>query len=173
MMGSRLSQGVGRALAGLGLSAGLLVAWPAAPACAETLYLKNGTQVLGRITKEDAESFTVETGGGRRRLLKRELEALPIPDPSVAMLLGLAVPGAGHLYGNQFDRAALFAALAAGSGTAGFFAMRQIRPSSIPTAVVTGIVAAYLVGVVGAFDALGAIQATGGTPRYRIDYQEQ
>lgn len=164
---------VERALWALALAATFSIGWPAAPASAETLYLKNGTQVVGRITKEDGESFTVEAQGGRRRLLKRDLEALPVPDPSVALMLGLAVPGAGHLYANRFDRAALFIALAGGGGAAGFFAMRQIRPSSVPTAVVTGVVVAYIIGVVGAFDALGVLQASGGTPRFRIDYDQQ
>ena len=40
---------------------------------AETLYLKDGTRLTGRIVAQDQTSITIETSGGRRRILKSQL----------------------------------------------------------------------------------------------------
>lgn len=142
----------------------------AAPASAETLYLKNGTQVSGTITKEDAETFVVETRAGRRKIAKQEMEVVSVSDPTIAGLTGLLLSGAGHAYLGAYDRAALYFGLSAAGGAAGYFAAQQIRPTSPSTAAVTAIVVYALPMLVGAFDAHQYAAEQTGKARYKIDY---
>lgn len=147
---------------GLGLSA--------APAAAETVYLKNGTQVSGTITKEDAETLVVETKEGRRKLPKADIDVYPVPDPAIALATGLMLSGGGHVYSGIYDRAALFFGLSAVGGAAGYFAARQIRPTSPSTAAVTAIIAYGIPMLVGAYDGFRLSEQLKSKPKYRIDY---
>lgn len=158
---------VRRSLAAL-LAVGLLL--PALPASAETIYLKNGTQVTGRIVKEDATSFNVETGTGRRKVAKTDVELLPGPDPIVTFLTGIMISGGGELYTGQYDRAALYLVLGAGAGAVGYYATTKIHPSSPSAAVVAAIIAYYFPALVGAFDAVGNANRINEQPRYHVDY---
>ena len=147
-----------------------LVAGLAAPGAAETIHLKNGTLIKGKIVKEDARTFSVETPDGRRKIAKADVEVAPTPDPVVAAILGL-VPGAGLVYVGEPLRGAFFAGLGGAAGVAGYFAARQIRPTSPSTAMVTAIVAAEVVGLLGAWEATSLASSQSGQVRYRIDYE--
>lgn len=158
-----------RTVTSAALAAGLVLAAPGA-ALAETIYLKDGTQVTGRIVKEDATSFNVETTTGRRKVPKSDVEQLPGPDPMVTFLTGIMISGGGHIYTGQYDRAALYLVLGLAAGGAGYFATRQIHPSSPSAAVVAGIAAYYFPALVGAFDALGNANRINEQPRYHVEY---
>lgn len=141
------------------------------PAGAETLYLKNGTQVKGKIVKEDLKSFSVDTPDGRRKILKEELEVLSTADPVVTAVLGL-VPGAGHIYLGDFPRAGLFLGLGAGAGFGAFKVAEQIRPLSPSTHTVAAIVAIEVIALLGGWDALQQALEQRQRVRYRVDYAE-
>lgn len=148
------------------------VALPALPAQAETIHLKNGARVTGKIVKEDAEQFTVQTADGRRKVAKKDVETLPPPNPSIALMTGVLVSGGGHVYLGVFDRAALYFGLGAASGALGFFATRAIRPSSLSTAAVIGLVTYSLPMGIGAWDAYQRAQQEAAAPKFRIDYSD-
>jgi hypothetical protein len=153
------------------LALGLLAAGPALPAWAETIHMKNGTQVVGTITKEDAEFFTVETKEGRRKLAKKDVETYPPADPNVALATGVLVPGGGQFYQGDLQRGLLFLGIAALTATAGYLAARQIRPSSPSAAAVTAIVLYEIPAIAGAVDARNAAQNKASQPHFRIDYE--
>jgi hypothetical protein len=140
---------------------------------AETIYLRNGTQVTGHISREDATSFSVDVGSGRRKISKSDVDVLPGPDPIITFLTGIMVAGGGHIYTAQYDRAALYFTLGVIFGAAGYFATRQIHPSSPSAAVVAGIGAYFFPTIVGAFDAVGNAQRINAEPRYHVDYSAQ
>lgn len=142
------------------------------PVAAETVYMKNGTRVEGKIVKEDPETFTVETKDGRRKLPKKDVETLPKPEPFVALMTGLLIPGGGHIYLRQLDKAALYLGLGVVSGLLGYVAATQIRYNSPSTAMVTGIVMLEIPGVIGAFDAAGSAEQIRSQTRYHIDYDK-
>lgn len=143
----------------------------AGPALAETIHLKNGTQIRGKIVKEDAKSFSVELTDSRRRVLKAEIETLTPPDPMVALVIGL-VPGAGHIYVGDYARGAFFLGTSAVLGGGTYLAASRIRPSSPSTWAVAAIVAAEVPAILGAFDAYNQAAQLAITSRYRIDYDE-
>lgn len=152
------------------LTLGLGLTTAAMPAAAETVYLKNGTQVSGSITKEDAETLVVETREGRRKVPKGDIDVYPTPDPAIALATGLMLSGGGHVYSGIYDRAALFFGLSAVGGAAGYFAARQIRPTSPSTAAVTAIVAYGIPMLVGAYDGFRLSEQLKSKPKYKIDY---
>ncbi|MFN3430994.1 MAG: LA_0442/LA_0875 N-terminal domain-containing protein [Candidatus Sericytochromatia bacterium] len=147
-----------------------LVAATALPAVAETIYLKNGTRVEGRIVKEDAETFQVETKEGRRKIPKRDIEVVPAPEPFIALMTGLLLPGGGQLYIGDYPRAGFYLGLGAASAAVGWVAASQIRYNSPSTSAVTAVVMMMVPGVIGAFDAAGASERLRAQTRYRIDY---
>jgi hypothetical protein len=149
----------------------ILLAAPAARA--ETIYLKNGTHVQGKIVKEDDKSFTVETGSGRRKIDKKTVEVLPAPDPLITFMIGVLLAGGGQVYTNQFDRAGIYMLLGGGAAAAGWFATRQIRPTSPSTAAVTAIVCYEIPALIGAFDAYGNAARQAEQPRYHVEYDAQ
>jgi hypothetical protein len=142
------------------------------PAAAETVYMKNGTRVEGKIVKEDPESFTVETRDGRRKVAKKDVETLPKPEPFIALMTGLLIPGGGQLYIRQLDKAALYLGLGVVSGVIGWFAASQIRYNSPSTNAVTAIVMLEIPGVIGAFDAASGAEQIRSQTRYHIDYDK-
>ena len=148
---------------------GCALALPAGPALAETIHLKNGTQVAGKIVKEDAKTFSIETPDGRRKIAKEDVAVRPAPDPMVAIVIGL-VPGAGLAYTGDYARGAFFLGTGGLVGTAAYFAARQIRPTSPSTAAVSAIVGAEVVALLGAWEAYHHAVAQGAQPRYKIDY---
>ena len=153
----------------LATSVGLALALPAGAAAAETIHLKNGTQVQGKIVKEDAKTFSVETPDGRRKINKADVAIRPAPDPLVAAVVGL-VPGAGLLYTGDLPRSAFFLGTSAAVGTAAYFAARQIRPTSPSTAAVSAIVGAEVVALLGAWEAYQHAAGLATQTRYLIDY---
>jgi hypothetical protein len=157
-----------RVLAALLLAAAAAFS-PAAPALAETIHLKNGTQVTGKIVKEDAKTFSVDTPDGRRKIPKEDVAVRPAPDPLVAAVVGL-VPGAGLFYTGDLYRGAFFLGTSGAVGAAVYLATRQIRPSSPSTAAVAAIVGAEVVGLLGAWDAFNHAHALAAETRYHIDY---
>jgi hypothetical protein len=157
----------------LALVVTLAVLVTALPANAETIFLKNGTQLTGKIVKEDANTFSIDTPDGRRKVAKGDVEVLPTPDPVVTFLVGLLFSGGGHVYVGQYDRAGLFLTLGVAAGAAGYLVTRQIRPSSPSTAAVAGVAAYAFPALVGAFDALGAAQRQSAQPRYHVDYESR
>lgn len=148
----------------------VLIAAVAMPAVAETIYLKNGTRVEGRIVKEDAETFQVETKEGRRKVPKRDIEVVPAPEPFIALMTGLILPGGGQLYIGDYPRAGFYLGLGAASAAVGWVAASQIRFNSPSTSAVTAVVIMMVPGVIGAFDAAGASERLRAQTRYRIDY---
>ncbi|MDB5095809.1 MAG: hypothetical protein JWM80_230 [Cyanobacteria bacterium RYN_339] len=163
-------EAMSRPLASL-LALCLVLAAPAASA--ETIYLRNGTHVTGKITREDKAAFTVDTSTGRRKIPKADVELLPTPDPVITFLVGLLLAGGGQVYINQYDRALIFAALGGGAAAAGWFATRQIRPTSPSTAAVTAIVCYEIPALIGAFDAFGNAGRMSAEPRYHVEYDAQ
>lgn len=151
----------------------LAVLMSALPASAETIYLKNGTQITGTITKEDSENFTVETGQGRRKVPKKEIEVLPSPDPNVALVTGLIVSGGGHFYDGVYDRGAVFFLLGLATGAGGYFTAKALRPTSPSTAVASAILSYAIPMLVGAFDARTTAEQMNVLVRYHIDYSQQ
>ena len=65
-----------------------LLAWgPRAELAADTAYLKNGTQVHGKVVGQDIRSITLLTSNGVRRIPKSSLRRLtygPVPDAAAA-----------------------------------------------------------------------------------------
>jgi hypothetical protein len=141
-------------------------------ALAETVYMKNGTRVEGKIVKEDADTFTVETRDGRRKLSKKDIETLPKPEPFIALMTGLLLPGGGQLYTRQLDKAAMYLGLSVVSGAIGWFAASQIRYNSPSTNAVTALVMLEIPTVIGAFDAAGSAEQIRSQTRYHIDYEK-
>jgi hypothetical protein len=141
-------------------------------ALAETVYMKNGLQVQGKIVKEDAETFTVETKDGRRKLAKKDIETLAKPEPFIALMTGLILPGGGQLYTGQLNKAALYFGLSAVSAAVGWVAASQIRYNSPSTNAVTAIVMLEIPGIIGAFDAAGSAEGMRALTRYHIDYDK-
>jgi hypothetical protein len=148
----------------------VLIAAVATPALAETIYLKNGTRVEGRIVKEDAETFQVETKEGRRKIPKRDIEVVPAPEPFIALMTGLILPGGGQIYIGDYPRAGFYLGLGAASAAVGWVAASQIRYNSPSTSAVTAVVMMLVPGVIGAFDAAGASERLRAQTRYHIDY---
>lgn len=140
-----------------------------APALAETIHLKNGTQVKGKIVKEDAKTFSIETPDGRRKIAKDDVAVRPAPDPVVAAVVSI-LPGAGLVYTGDYPKAAFFLGAGAAAGAITYFATRQIRPSSLSTAAVAGIVGGEVVALLGAIEAVNQAVAQGAQTRYKIDY---
>lgn len=155
-----------RAIAAV-LAAALLA--PAAPAMAETIHLKNGTQVKGKIVKEDAKTFSIETPDGRRKIAKEDVAVRPSPDPVVAAVVSI-LPGAGLVYTGDLPKAAFFLGAGGAAGAITYFATRQIRPSSLSTAAVAGLVGFEVVAMLGAVEAVNQAHAQGSQTRYKIDY---
>ncbi len=144
--------------------------WPTQTASAETVYLKNGTVVKGRIVKEDDTSFAIETQDGRRKVAKSEVELLPAVDPNLALLSGLLFSGAGHVYADAWGRGAFFLGLSAIAGGAGYLVARQGFPNSTASQVL-GAALGYGVGtVMGALDARALADAQSKLVRYRVSY---
>jgi hypothetical protein len=158
-----------RVLTALATSIALIGAL-ATPALAETIYLKNGTRVEGRIVKEDAETFQVETREGRRKIPKRDIEVVPAPEPFIALMTGLILPGGGQIYIGDYPRAGFYLGLGAASAAVGWVAASQIRYNSPSTSAVTAVVMMLVPGVIGAFDAAGASERLRAQTRYHIDY---
>jgi len=104
---------------------------------------------------------------------KDDVEVLPAPDPIITFLIGILLAGGGEVYVNQYDRALMYAALGGGFATAGWFATRQIRPTSPSTAAVTAIVCYEIPAIIGAFDAMSTASRLGAQPRYHVDYDGQ
>lgn len=148
---------------------GCALALPAGDARAETIHLKNGAQVQGKIVKEDAKTFSIETPDGRRKINKDDVAVRPSPDPIVAAVVGI-VPGAGLVYTGDYGRGAFFFGTSGLVGAAAYFAARQIRPTSPSTAAVSAIAGAEIVALLGAWEAYNHAVSQGTQTRYKIDY---
>jgi len=65
-------------------------------ASAEVVHLKNGTQVKGKITKQDEENFEMLTQQGILKISKQKVMLMDLPNPVIAAGLGIGFPGAGQ-----------------------------------------------------------------------------
>ena len=154
------------------LALAALVALVPLQASAETLYLKNGTQVKGKIVKEDAKAFSVQSPDGIRKVQKEELEVLSTADPAITAVLGL-LPGVGHLYVGDYPRAVFFALAGAGAGFGAYRAVEQIRGTASPsTLMVSAIAAGGVIALLGDWDAVQQALEQRQRVRYRVDYAE-
>lgn len=141
-------------------------------ASAETLYLKNGTQVKGKIVKEDAKSFSVQESGNVRKVPKEDLEVLSTADPVITAVLGL-VPGVGHVYVGDYPKAALFMVLGGGAGFGTYKVVEQIRGTASPsTLMASAIAAGAVVALLGDWDAVQQALEQRQRVRYHVDYAE-
>lgn len=158
-------------------SAAVLAASVATPALAETVYMKNGTLMKGRIIKETETDFTLTQGQNLQFVLsKRDIDHFPVPSPMIAFTTGMLVPGAGHVYSSVYDqgggfaRGFIFLGLAAIGGTAAVAAARATDPTLVPVSLLVG---AGLPTVLGAFDAWNLASQLNDKLKYRIEYQPE
>ncbi|MEB3196067.1 MAG: hypothetical protein VKP62_02585 [Candidatus Sericytochromatia bacterium] len=139
---------------------------------AETVYKKDGTQVRGKIVKEDDSTLVVDTPEGKRKVLKKDIELLPPVSPEMAMMLGLLLSGGGHLYLGTNDKALMYLGLGAVVGGLTAASIRMIRPvtSTGPQLAVGALIGYSIPCLLGAFDAMGAARIRQDQPRFHIDY---
>lgn len=158
-----------KALLSVSLSCALLLG--ALPASAETLFLKNGTQVTGKILKEDADVFVVENKDGRRKIAKADLEVLTPASPAVAATTGALIAGGGQFYQSEWTKGALFLGAAVLVGSMAYVASRQIRLTAAPgTYAVSAGIGYALPSLIGAVEAYRTAVDGQGKVRYRIEY---
>jgi hypothetical protein len=142
------------------------------PALAETVFKRDGTQVRGKIVKEDETTLVVETPEGKRKVPKKDIEILPPVSPEMAFLAGIPVAGGGYLYLGKMDSFLLYLGLgvAAGGITAG--TLRLIRPLTTkePQMTVAFLLAYAVPMLLGAFESQGAARAKLESPRFHIEY---
>ncbi|MEB3328887.1 MAG: hypothetical protein VKQ33_06610 [Candidatus Sericytochromatia bacterium] len=157
-------------LAALGLLTTTLVGPP--PALAETVFKRDGTQVRGKIVKEDDATLVVETPSGKRKVPKKDIELLPPVSPEMAFLSGIPVAGGGYLYLGKLDKFLLYLGLgvAAGGITAG--TLKLIRPVTTkePQMTVAFLLAYAVPMLLGALESQGAARAKLASPRFHIEY---
>lgn len=144
------------------------------PAFAETIHLKNGTRVTGKIVKEAEDQFTVQTeDGAQKKILKADIMYRPLPSQGMALATGLLIPGAGQVYAtigsdnSGLARGALFFGMAAAGGAAGYLAARQWDPGYIPASLLIGV---GVPTILGAIDALWLADYERNFRKYKIDY---
>lgn len=143
-----------------------------APARAETVFKRDGTQVRGKIVKEDENTLVVNTPEGKRKVNKKDIEVLPPVSPEMAMMTGLLLSGGGYLYLGTYDKALLYLGLSAVAGGLTATSMSLLRPisSTTPQLAVGFLVGYSLPCLLGAFDAMGAARTRQDSPRFRIEY---
>ena len=156
----------------LGVALALLCATEA-PALAETIYLRNGTRVEGKILKQTAQDFQVQTANGNIKVSKDTVAIQDLPNPGVALLLGIGFPGAGNAYTNRYDRSLFYVAFTAISFVA-TFALVQLAgdypPGQMSMPVLAGAGAAAIPWGLGAYEAYNEARQQDAQPKYKIDY---
>jgi hypothetical protein len=150
----------------------LMMAFLAKPAVAETIFKRDGTQVRGKIVKEDDNTVVVETPEGKRKINKKDIELLPPVSPEMAMMTGLLLSGGGYLYLGTYDKALMYLGLSAVAGGLTATSMSLVRPisSTTPQLAVGFLIGYSLPCLLGAFDAMGAARVRQDSPRFRIEY---
>ncbi len=149
-----------------------LVCATEAPALAETIYLKNGTRVEGKILKQTSADFQVQTANGNIKVSKDTVAIQDPPNPGVALLLGIGFPGAGNAYTNRYDRSLFYVAFTAISFVA-TFALVQLAgdyPSGQSLPVLAGAGAAAIPWGLGAYEAYHEARRQDAQPKYKIEY---
>ncbi|MEB3222272.1 MAG: hypothetical protein VKS61_09365 [Candidatus Sericytochromatia bacterium] len=139
---------------------------------AETVFKRDGTQVRGKVVKEDETTLVVETPEGKRKVPKKDIEVLPPVSPEMAFLAGIPVAGGGYLYLGKMDSFLLYLGLgvAAGGITAG--TLKLIRPITTkePQMTVAFLLAYAVPMLLGALESQGAARAKLESPRFHIEY---
>lgn len=149
----------------------LAFAADADPARAETIHLRNGTLIRGKITKQDELNLEVETLEGKKKVLKQNVANLDIPDPFVSLLLGATLPGVGNAYTRRWDKAIFYFAVTAVSFAAGFAIVHfGAQPSTTGPSVLGGSAGAALPWAIGAWEAYTEANQLNAEPKFWIDY---
>lgn len=152
----------------------------APPAAAEIIYLKNGTQIKGKITKQDEENFEVLTQQGPIKIAKHRVAQEDLPIPIVAAGLGIGFPGAGQAYVGRWDKAAFYLFITSITfGTAfvvGMFSFNgsiQVNDGSkVVFPVVTAVTTAAIPLALGSYDAFLEASRQNAEPKFKIQYNE-
>ncbi|MBU6427933.1 MAG: hypothetical protein KGR26_02890 [Cyanobacteria bacterium REEB65] len=152
--------------------AGLLLSGAPLPARADTVYLKDGTKVEGTIVKQDAAGFQVQVAAGVVKVPAALVAHREAPQPAVALVLGLGLPGAGNAYCGNLGKAAFYLGLTALSFGLSFGLVRFAQGSAqLVVPLVTGVGTAVVPWGVGAFEAYKEAERADAEPRFKIDYQ--
>lgn len=94
----------------------VLIPLDAAPARAETIHLRNGTRLEGRIQKQDESTIEVVTAGGVVKVPRETIALATPPNPWIAMGMGVAVPGGGQVWLGQQGKGWTVAGVTLASG---------------------------------------------------------
>ncbi|MBM3266632.1 MAG: hypothetical protein FJZ01_03200 [Candidatus Sericytochromatia bacterium] len=167
------------ALAGAGL---LFAACPGLtpPAHAEVIHLKNGTQVKGKITKQDEENFEVLTAQGPVKISKLKVQLVDLANPAIAAGLGVGFPGAGQAYVGRWDKAVFYFSITAVTLGAAFVVgmvgvnggLTVSDPNKLTLPVSIGVSTAGIPLLLGAYDAYLEAVRQNEAPKFKIDYGE-
>lgn len=173
---------VARRTAAVACAGALLGALPVftPPAAAEVIYLKNGTQVKGKITKQDEETFDVLTQQGPMKIAKHRVALEDMPIPVVAAGLGIGFPGAGQAYVGRWDKAAFYIFITSITfGTALVVGMYSFNggitvsdASKMTFPVVTAVTTAAIPLALGSYDAFLEATRQNAEPKFKIQYNE-
>lgn len=147
----------------------------AAPASAETIFLKNGTRVKGKIVKQDDQYFQVQTANGMVKLDKDGVAIGDLPNPDIALILGVGFPGAGNAYDNRWDKTIFYLAFTAIAFAAAFVPVQyagNYAPGQMGLPILAGLGAAAIPWGVGAYDAYRDARLQDGQPKFRIEYSD-
>lgn len=153
----------------------------AGPACAEILYLRNGTRLEGRIQKQDESTLEVVTASGIVKVPRETIALATAPNPWIAMGMGVALPGGGQIWLGQQGRGWTVAGVTVASGafvglaSQALFTGRFVgADGSLLPGSALGMLAAMVPWGLGAWEAWQAAEATAERdstqPRLRIDY---
>ena len=155
-----------------------LAAGALAPAAlADTIYMRDGAQLSGTILQETETQFVIlETSGKKVSVNKQDIDFYPRPNPMMAFIVGLLMPGAGHIYNalynrpGGFERAALFFGIGAvGAGASAAYAIKFATPATAPFIIGTAVGIPTLIGAIDAFNVANDFDTR---IRYRIDYSQ-
>lgn len=161
----------------LGLS-GIPMGWPAG---AETLHLRNGTRLEGRIQKQDDMTLEVVTATGIVRVPRESVAPAAPPNPWIALGMGVALPGGGQVWLGQHGRSwtvagvTLASGLFVGLGSQAALTGRLIgADGSLAPGALIGVLAAMVPWGLGAWEAWQfaeeASRREQTQPRLRVDY---
>ncbi len=173
---------IARRTAAVACAAALLSVMPVLtpPAAAELIFLKNGTQVKGKITKQDEETFEILTQQGPLKIAKHRVAIEDLPLPVVAAGLGIGFPGAGQAYVGRWDKAAFYFFITSVTfGTAFIVGMFSFNggltaktASAMTMPVVTAVTTAAIPLALGSYDAFLEALRKNAEPKFKIEYNE-
>ena len=156
----------------------LAMAVVAPAAFAEIIHLKNGTQIKGKIVKQDDENFDVQTTQGNVKIAKFKVSLQDLPNPSIAVGLGIGFPGAGNAYTARYDKALFYIGTTAIS-FAGAFALGLAMTGNLPAPSTAHLQAGGIAGGLtalipwglGAWEAYLDANRQNAEPKFKIEYE--